>query len=151
MMLQLLAGSPAFGTDMVGVDREKNTVALWHCGLAPMSMADSGKTIRGGIHSNRKLPLVMDFVLKPGEVTFARVSMATGKPRIVMGKGEIVDEPKPFSGTSGTLKLNISGTQFLDDLMVEGLEHHISFVYGDHLEILEAFAKLAQIPILKLS
>ena len=151
LILQLLAGSPAFGTDMVGVNCEKNTVALWHCGLAPMSMADPNTPIRGGIHSNRKLPLVMDFALKPGEITFARVSMATGNPRIVLGKGEIVAEPKPFSGTSGTLRLEISGTQFLDYLMKEGLEHHISIVYGNYMESLVAFAKLARIPILKLS
>lgn len=151
LILQLLAGSPAFQTDMVGVNRETDTVALWHCGLAPASMADPNTPIRGGIHSNRKLPLVWDFVLKPGEITFARVSMATGTPRMVLGKGEMVAAPKPFNGTSGTLKLEISGSQFLDYLMKEGLEHHICFVYGNHLESLVAFAKLAQIPILMLS
>jgi L-fucose isomerase-like protein len=151
LMLQLLADSPAFGTDMVGVDIEHDTVALWHCGLAPLSMADPDLPARGGIHSNRKLPLIMDFSLKPGEVTFARVSQATNAFRLVVGKGEILATPKPFSGTAGTLKLEIPAQRFLDTLMYEGLEHHISIVYGNHLDSLIAFAKLAQIPVLDLS
>jgi L-fucose isomerase-like protein len=151
LMLQLLADAPAFGTDMVGVDQEKDLVALWHCGLAPLSMADPNMPAHGGIHSNRKVPLVMDFPLRPGMVTFARLSQATGELRLVVGRGEMLAVPKPFSGTSGTLKLEISSKRFLDFLLHEGLEHHISIVYGDHVDSLVAFAKLAGIPILNLS
>jgi L-fucose isomerase-like protein len=151
LMLQILADAPAFGTDMVGVDQAKDLLALWHCGLAPFSMADPNMPAQGGIHSNRKVPLVMDFPLKPGDITFARVSQATGDLRLVIGKGEMLATPKPFSGTSGTLKLEISSKQFLDALLHEGLEHHISIAYGNHLNSLIAFAKLAQIPILNLS
>lgn len=151
LMLQILANAPAFGTDIVGVDQAQDLVALWHCGLAPLSMADPNMQARGGVHSNRGVPLVMDFALRPGEITFARVSQATGDLRLVLGKGEIVAVPKPFSGTSGTLKLHGPARRFLETLMHEGLEHHISFVYGDYLDSLVAFAKLAQISILNLS
>lgn len=151
LMLQLLASTPAFGTDIVGIDRAEDLVALWHCGLAPLSMADPNTQARGGVHSNRGVPLVMDFALRPGEITFARLSQATGELRLVLGKGKIVAVPKPFSGTSGTLKLQGSARRFLDTLMREGLEHHISFVYGDYVDSLVAFAKLAQISILNLS
>ena len=126
LLLQWLSGSPAFGTDMVGVDQDKDRVALWHCGLAPLSMADPNRQPHGGIHSNRRLPLVMDFPLKPGTVTVARISQATGSLRLVLGKGEMLAEPKPFSGTAGTLKLACSAQAFLNLLMREGLEHHIS-------------------------
>ena len=151
LMLQILANAPAFGTDIVGVDQAKDLVALWHCGLAPLSMADPNTQAQGGVHSNRGVPLVMDFPLRPGEITFARVSQATGDLRLVLGKGEIMAVPKPFSGTSGTLKLHGPSRRFLEILMHEGLEHHISFVYGDYLDSLVAFAKLAHISILNLS
>jgi L-fucose isomerase-like protein len=151
LMLQTLADAPAFGTDMVGVNQAEDLLALWHCGLAPLSMADPNMPAQGGIHSNRKVPLVMDFPLKPGVITFARVSQATGDLRLVIGKGEMLAAPKPFSGTSGTLKLDIPGKQFLDSLLHEGLEHHISIAYGNHLNSLIAFARLARIPILNLS
>jgi L-fucose isomerase-like protein len=151
LILQTLADAPAFGTDIVGVDQAKDQVALWHCGLAPLTMADPEVQVRGGLHSNRGVPLVMDFPLKAGEVTIARISQATGDLRLVLGKGEILAVPKPFSGTSGTLKLDIPAQKFLDLLMFEGLEHHVSIVYGNYLLALEAFAKLVKIPVLNFS
>ena len=148
LMLQWLAGSPAFGTDMVGIDLDKDRIALWHCGLAPLSMADPNFQPKGGIHSNRRVPLVMDFPLKPGTVTVARISQATGSLRLILGKGEMLAEPKPFSGTAGILKLDCSAQEFLDLLMSEGLEHHISLTYGDYSGELEAFADLIELPVL---
>ena len=151
LMLQILAGEPAFGTDIVGLDQERDLIALWHCGLAPLTMADPNFQAHGGLHSNRGLPLVMDFPLKPGDITFARISQATGNLRLVLGKGEMLAVPKPFSGTSGTLKPNMPASSFLDLLMCEGLEHHISLVYGNHINSLRAFATLADIPVLSIT
>jgi len=150
LMLQTLAGTAAFGTDMVGVDVENDRVALWHCGLAPLSMADPTAQPHGEIHSNRKVPLVFDFPLKPGVVTLARLSQATGALRLVYGRGQMMAEPKPFSGTAGVLKLDCGARTFLDLLMREGLEHHVSLTYGDFAEALQAFANLIQIPALKM-
>jgi L-fucose isomerase-like protein len=149
LILQWLADAPAFGTDMVAADLEQDTMALWHCGLAPFSMADPGAKRQGGNHSNRGVPLVMDFPLKPGRVSIARISQATGQLRLVLGQGEILTAPKPFSGTCGVLRLDRPMHQFLDILMHEGLEHHVSVAYGDYLAELQAFARLANLPVLK--
>ena len=151
LILQLLSESPAFGTDMVSVDVDKDRVALWHCGLAPLSMADPAIQPRGTIHSNRRLPLLMDFPLKPGAVTVARLSQATGNLRLVVGSGEMLAEPKPFSGTAGILKLDCGAQKFLRLLMREGLEHHISLTYGDYLSELLAFASLISLPVLNMA
>jgi L-fucose isomerase-like protein len=148
LLLQWVSDAPAFGTDMVGVDPDKDRIALWHCGLAPLSMADPKFQPHGGIHSNRRVPLVMDFPLKPGPVTVARVSQSTGSLRLILGKGEMLAEPKPFSGTAGILRLDCSAQEFLDLLMHEGLEHHISLTYGDYLGELQAFASLVGLPVL---
>ncbi len=150
LILQLLSETPAFGTDMVGVDVDKDRVALWHCGLAPLSMADPSVQPQGGIHSNRRVPLVMDFPLKPGKVTITRLSQATGNLRLVLGTGEMLAEPKPFSGTAGILKLDSGAQNFLQLLMREGLEHHVSLTYGNYLSELLAFASLINLPVLKM-
>ena len=150
LILQWLSDQPAFGTDMVGVDVEKDQIALWHCGLAPLSMADPAQPARGGIHSNRKLPLVMDFALKPGRVTVARISQAGGRLHLIVGKGEILAEPKPFSGTAGVMRLNCRAEKFLDLLIGHGLEHHVSMTYGDYVDVLIAFADLINLPVVEL-
>lgn len=151
MILQWVSGSPAFGTDIVGVDTQKDLVALWHCGLAPLAMADPEVQAQGGNHSNRDVPLVMDFPLKPGVVTLARISQATGELRLVLARGEMLKAPKPFSGTAGTLRLDCPADRFLHLLMQEGLEHHISLTYGDYSSELKAFADLLDLPVLYLT
>ena len=46
LILQWLAEQPAFGSDLVSLDVEADTLVLWHCGLAPLSMAAFGHLIR---------------------------------------------------------------------------------------------------------
>ncbi|GAB4504724.1 MAG: L-fucose/L-arabinose isomerase family protein [Anaerolineales bacterium] len=150
LMLYWLAGETSFGTDIVAMDFKKNFISLWHCGLAPLSMANPKYQPRGTIHSNRKLPLLMEFPLKPGMVTLARLNRHKGQLRLVLGRGEMLDEPAPFSGTAGRLRLETPTRQFFDTLMQEGLEHHISLVYGDYLAELQAYARLSSLPVLLL-
>lgn len=150
LMLHWLAGEPSFGTDIVAMDFEQDFISLWHCGLAPLSMANPKYQPRGTIHSNRKLPLLMEFPLKPGVVTIARLNRHAGQLRLVLGRGEMLDAPAPFSGTSGRLRLETPTRRFFDILMQEGLEHHISLVYGDYLSELQAYARLSSLPVLLL-
>ncbi len=40
LILQRLSGEPAFNTDLVDIDRDSDTCVFWHCGQAPVQMAD---------------------------------------------------------------------------------------------------------------
>ncbi len=149
-ILQLISDEPAFGSDIVSVDRDLDALVIWHCGLAPLSMADSEVQPGVTIHSNRKLPLLMDFSLKPGVVTVARLSEATGTFRLVIGRAEVVRGRKPFSGTCGFLHFERGAAATLDSILAEGLEHHISLTYGDHRATLLALAHMLDLPVLQL-
>ena len=150
LILQWISGEPAFGTDMVSVDLEEDVVVVWHCGLAPLSMADPSVRPRGTIHSNRKLPLLMEFSLKPGRVTVARLSEANGEYRLVVGGGEVLQAPPSFTGTSGVLRFDRPAAQVLDIILSQGLEHHLSLTYGDYVPALLALAKMLDVPVLHL-
>jgi L-fucose isomerase-like protein len=150
MMLQWLSGEPAFGADLVEVNEQENSAVLWHCGLAPLAMADERAKARGGLHSNRRLPLVMEFPLKPGVVTLARLSRAAGSLRLVMGRGAMLSAPPSFSGTSGVIRFERPVKAVLGTILGEGLEHHLSLTYGDHVPALLALAKLYDLPVLRL-
>ncbi len=150
VMLQYISGQPAFGSDLVSVDTEANELVIWHCGLAPLTMADPNVRPRATIHSNRRMPLLMEFPLKPGVVTLARLSEATGGYRLVIGKAEMLPAPISFSGTSGVLRFARPAHEILDTVMAEGLEHHVSLTYGDHVAALLALANMLDLPVLRL-
>jgi L-fucose isomerase-like protein len=151
LVLQWLSGEPAFGSDLVSVDSARDAVVLWHCGLAPLSMADPTVSPKGTIHSNRKLPLLLEFPLKPGRVTVARLSQAGGSYRLIVGGGEMLQAPASFSGTSGVLRFDRPATEVIETILQEGLEHHLSLTYGDHMPALLALAKLLRMPVLHLA
>ena len=150
LILQWLSGTSAFGSDLVSVDTKEDTAVLWHCGLAPLSMADSSKAPRATIHSNRRMPLLMEFALKPGKITIARLSQADGDFRLVVGGAEILKAPLSFSGTSGVVRFGRPIAEILDTIMKQGLEHHFSITYGDYTVELHILAKQLGLEVVEL-
>lgn len=150
LLLQWVSGDTAFVTDVVSFDVHKDFAVLWHCGLAPLSMADPDVPPQATIHSNRKMPLLMEFPLKPGRVTVARLSEATGEYRLVIGSGEMIKAPPSFTGTSGTLRFDNGAQHVMDAIMREGLEHHLAVTYGDHTETLITLARMLNLKTLML-
>ncbi len=151
IILQRLAGEPAFNTDLVDMDRGTDTCVFWHCGQAPVQMADPEAEIRATIHSNRRLPLLNEFPLKPGRITMARLSKGHGRFSMVLGGGEMLRAPLAFSGTSGVARLDSSVDEVLENLMRAGLEHHTAIVYGEYRPALRAFARLIGIEVVELT
>ena len=84
-------------------------------------------------------------------MTIARLSQATGEYRLVVGGGEMQRAPMSYTGTSGVLRFDRPAQEVLDTIMSEGLDHHISLTYGDHLDALLALARLLDLPVLRLS
>jgi L-fucose isomerase-like protein len=151
LILQWISGEPVFDSDIVSFDMEANTAIFWHCGKAPLSMADPETRPRAVNHFNFKKPLTLEFPLKPGRVTLARLSEATGEYRLVVGGGEVVRASVSFSGTSGVVRFDRSAQEVLDTILGEGLEHHLALVYGDWIEPLLALAKMLDMPVLRLA
>ncbi len=150
LLLQHTAGEPSFVADLVEMDTDGKTGVLWHCGLAPMHMAPDDGSAVGTIHSNRKLPLLNEFALRPGRVTLCRLSQAGGVHSLVIGGGTMLDEPLAFSGTAGVVEFDRSASEVVATIAREGLEHHFGIVYGDYREELEALAAGWGIPVIDL-
>ncbi len=150
LVLGWISGQPAFGSDLVAVDTAADEATLWHCGLAPLSMCDPDAQPQATIHSNRAKPLLLQFPLKPGRVTIARLSEATGELRLVIGGGAMLKAPPAFTGTSGIIRFDSGAAAVMDTILLEGLEHHISLTYGDHGAVLEALALQSGLSVLRL-
>lgn len=150
LLLQKVAGAPAFLTDLVDLDVTDNTGVVWHCGQAPLSMADPDVKPRAAIHNNRRMPLLYEFPLKPGRVTFFRLSQAKGRPMAVIGGGEMLKRPLAFNGTSGVVRFDSGSKAVLERIMGAALEHHMALAYGDHRAALEGAAAELGLPVLAL-
>jgi L-fucose isomerase-like protein len=151
LLLSKAAGEPGWLVDIVDMDEASDTGVFWHCGSAPLSMRDPDIEARAQIHSNRKMPLLAEFTLKPGRITIARLTQARNGLALALGAGEVISAPMAFTGTSATLRFDGGVAPARDVLIGEMLEHHVAMVYGDHRDVLESWAGLKGLPILDLT
>ncbi len=151
LMLQELAEEPVWMADLVDVDESDDTAVLWHCGLAPLSMCDPEAQAEATIHTNRKMPLLHQFPLKPGRVTLARLSQAKNETKLMIAGAEVLRAPMAFTGTSGVIRFDKAVAEVCGTIMDEGLEHHFSLAYGDHVETLRQVANRLNLPVLQIA
>ncbi|MGH8284654.1 MAG: L-fucose/L-arabinose isomerase family protein [Steroidobacteraceae bacterium] len=156
LMLQELAGEPAWMADLVDITTADDsplagTAVLWHCGLAPLSMRDPEAVAEATIHTNRRMPLLHQFPIKPGRVTLARLSRARNETKLMIAGAEVIRAPMAFTGCSGTIRFDRPAAEVTETIIGEGLEHHFALAYGDHKPALRAIAARWKLPVLELA
>ena len=150
LLLQAVADAPVFLADLVDVDIADDTAVVWHCGQAPLSMADAATEATATIHTNRRMPLLYEFALKPGRVTLMRLSQAFGDHKLVIASGEMLQRPMAFTGTSGVLRFDRPASDVLPAVFDSGLEHHMALAYGDYGDALLSLATQLDLPVIRL-
>ena len=151
LLLQELAGEPAWMADLVDITPADDTAVLWHCGLAPLSMRDPQSPAQATIHTNRKMPLLHQFPIKPGAITLLRLSRARNQVKLMIASAEVIRAPMAFTGCSGTIRFGRSAADVARTIMEEGLEHHFALAYGDHKLALRSVAAQWGLPVLELA
>ena len=144
-ILNQLNNKPALLVDIVDIDEKDSTTVFWHCGLAPISMAEKN-TSSATVHSNRKKPLLHNFAFKSGKITIFRVSKAENKLKFIVLNGKVLRRKNSFSGTSGVISLGKNTHKKIKNLFLSGLEHHVGFTYGDIVEDIKSLGKELKIP-----
>lgn len=134
--------------DLVDPDVRSGTAVLWHCGQLPPSMAMDG--IGAIPHPNRGIGVLAEFALRPGRVTIARLTRAGGSHSIVVGSGEMLENPRPFSGTCGVMRFDTDMQNVIDTVLGLGLDHHLGLTYGDHRQELIALAEELSLPVIEI-
>jgi L-fucose isomerase-like protein len=151
LLLQEIAGEPAWLVDIVDMDAATDTGVFWHCGSAPLGMADAATPPRAQIHTNRRMPLLAEFTLKPGRITIARISQARNAPKMILAGARVVAAPMSFTGTSGVIRFDRDAGTVAAAMMEEGLEHHVAFAYGEYRPALRAAAARLGLPVVDLA
>jgi len=150
-LVQDIAAAPVFLVDLVDVDPADDSAVVWHCGQAPASMRDPEVPATATIHTNRRMPLLFEFPLRPGRVTLARISQARGRTFLALASAEVIRRPMAFTGTSGVLRFDAPAEAVRARLLDAGLEHHMVLAYGDHRAALHAAAATLDLSVLDLT
>lgn len=151
LLVNAASGQTGWLVDIVDMDAASDTGVFWHCGSAPLSMRDPECPARAQIHSNRKMPLLAEFTLKPGRITMARLTQARNGLALAIGAGEVIRAPMSFTGTSAVVRFDGGTRQAGSRLIGSMLEHHVAFAYGDFRAPLEAWAAARGLPVIDLT
>ena len=149
LLLQDAANDVVFLVDIVDMDCSDDTAVVWHCGQAPASMCDADVSPRATLHTNRKMPLLYEFPLKPGRITLVRLSQGFNEPKLILAGGEVLKRDMAFTGTSGVVRFDNGTDNALQQLIDCGLEHHMALVYGDCRAVLRTAAARMQLPVVE--
>ena len=147
--LEAASGRRAFVADLVDAAAD-GTVAFWHCGQAAPDLAHPDEPVRSTLHPNRKRPLLHEFRLRPGRITIARIGHTHGGLRLALGGGEILDAPRPFTGTAAVVRPDTPAEALVGTVLAEGLDHHYGLVHGDVRGVMVALARALDIPVVPL-
>ena len=141
-----LTGQATYLADLVHMDRDRNTCTFWHCGVGAFSLASERTGPVAGVQPNRNFGFALNNALKSGPVTIARLGQATDGFRMLILRGEALDTPNRFTGTSVEVRLEKPAPEVLNAVIYGGFEHHFSLVWKDIAAELVELCSLMGIP-----
>ncbi len=123
----------AFLTDWL--EHDDKTVFLWHPGMAPLDMCYAAGGENGPClakHFNIVKPLVVDGELKSGQlVTIARLWRCDNEYRMTAFEGRSIPTRRKLTGNTTLVEVENGGLiRRFDDLVHEGMPHHVLMYYG---------------------
>lgn len=143
-----LTNTATYFGDPVAIDEACDSIVYWHCGAGASSLANASCGAKLGVHPNRKIGPVMDFGLKAGKVTVLRLGKDKDGYRMFIYKGEALDEPQKFYGTSVTVRPeNGNAAAYVKNFVKDGWEPHFVIAYGDIVDEVKIMCNLLKIRV----
>lgn len=140
--------SAVYFGDPVAVDETCDGIVFWHCGAGASCLSRKKEGAGIGVHPNRKIGPTMEFGLKQGVVTVIRLGKDKQGFRLFAMRGEALDEPQKFNGTSVVVRPDGGGSAARVGKMVkDGWEPHFVVAYGDIMEELKLLCQYLHIEL----
>jgi len=151
-ILQLLTGRNVYLGDFLKADTKTNEAQYFHCGAASSNLAKDKKEIiyrKNAQYSDYDWidGLIVDFPLKPGRITFARIGEIKSKYRMVVYTGEATETDMFVRGNPARVKLDSSAEDVVNGLIQNGSGHHQIAVHGDILDNLKLFCEFLNLDL----
>lgn len=141
-----ISGEPSWLADLVDINEKNRSFYFWHCGAAPVSLADGSssqiinKQFRGLDRGN-----TLEFVLEKGNVTVLRFGITNGKYRIFAFEGEAISPDIKIRGNFSEIIPQKDPGYILEQIIENGIEHHFAIIYGSYLRELKSLSKIMDI------
>ena len=137
LVLQATTSDAAILMDISDLDRDDDTLLVWHCGNAPLRWAADDHPARLTTHFNRDgVGVVRDMFLRPGPVTGFRLLVGGRRTWVVSGDVGRPDKDA-FDGVRGWVGnlrwygREVTAQRFVTGLLDHRLPHHLAFAMGD--------------------
>jgi L-fucose isomerase-like protein len=128
--------------------RDPNVFLAWHCGNAPPALTCIGCQPIILYHSIMYRDVgeessygTTEFRLKPGTVTISRLVEYDGEFKMLITKGEALEEDTKFRGSWVWVKVE-NLDKLYRILVEEGFVHHASMIHGDYVQPIKDACKL---------
>lgn len=144
-----LTGLPAFITDMINIDEDKNLMTYWHCGNAALSLMNGKYDVTMENHPLAGQGTAIYGALKPGRVTVARFCDIGGKYKLFLLRGEAVDADRYTKGVMVSVKPAAPVRDIVERVINEGIPHHYSVVWEDCADRMAFIAGLLGIEVIE--
>jgi L-fucose isomerase-like protein len=127
--------------------QDSNAFLAWHCGNAPHELAKDGTQVHIDTQFILAQVIPPDIAtgcswmqLRPGPVTMARLVEVGGEYRLILARGEVMDEPLRTHGSGGWVQVpNLPA--LYGELQQGGFVHHCSMIHDSHVEALRMAAR----------
>jgi L-fucose isomerase-like protein len=128
-----------------------NVWLAWHCGNAPVSLCAQGCDSCIMQHSIIPTPAfgTLEFAMRPGPVSCARLEEYDGQWVMFLGTGEIVDMPPKVRGSYGWVKVK-DAMDWEQKMVDSGIIHHGVLIHDPAVaDALESFCKFNDITVVR--
>jgi L-fucose isomerase-like protein len=147
-VMALAAGQLGMGAVYLSdwLEHDSRSIAIWHTGAVPLDMCEPiGNEMgpRVAKHFNVHKPAVIEATLQTDlPITLFRLWSCDGQYRLTALEGRTIEPKRHLLGNNGVAEIQgVDVTEWFDEMIHQGLPHHLLIARGHHRARLKRFAR----------
>jgi L-fucose isomerase-like protein len=141
---RVLGMGPVYMSDWL--EHDTSTIAIWHTGSVPLELCEPIGSERGprvAKHFNIHKPAVIEATLKENlPITLFRLWSCDGRYKLTALEGRTIAPKRHLLGNNGVAEIEgVNVMEWFDEMIHEGLPHHVLIARGHHRVTLRRFAR----------
>ena len=148
LLAENLGLGPVYLSDWL--EHDARHIGIWHTGAAPFQFCEPIGSEKGphiGVQFNNKLPAVVEATLTADRpITIFRMWRTDGFYHMTALEGRTVTPKRHIMATNGLAEVTeVNVNEWFEDMLHEGMPHHVCVVEGHHRRLLQKLARQLQI------